>query len=122
MKNTDLSLCLTSELRLEQAIKEAGVDNLASVNKLTVSGLLTKDDLWHIRKNMAETLKELDMSGAVIEENTIKTWAFKSCTGLTSIHIPEGVVNINEEAFKGCAGLISVIIPDSVTAIDSETF
>ena len=110
MKNTDLSLCLTSELRLEQAIKEAGIEDPASVSKLTVSGLLTKDDFCYIRKNVAETLKVLDMGGAWVEENKINTYALFNCTGLTSVIIPEGVTTISENAFKNCTGLITCAI------------
>ena len=120
--NNHLSVCLTSELRLEQALKEAGIEDPACVSKLTISGMLTKEDFGHIRRNMAETLKELDMSGAVIEENTIKTWAFNSCTGLTSVALPEGVTTIGNTAFEDCAALASINIPESVTTIECCAF
>ena len=34
--------------------------------------------------------------------------AFKNCTKLTKIEIPEGMINIGEDAFKGCTGLTEV--------------
>ena len=43
--------------------------------------------------------------------------AFSSCPDLTSITIPNTVVNIKMGAFTGCKGLTSLKIPDSVTAI-----
>ena len=48
--------------------------------------------------------------------------AFDSCTGLTSITIPEGVTSIGDSAFYGCTGLTSIVIPESVTSIGSYAF
>ena len=41
--------------------------------------------------------------------------AFRSCTGLTSVTIPNSVTSIGRFAFNNCSGLTSVIIPNSVT-------
>ena len=48
--------------------------------------------------------------------------AFSSCTGLTSVTIPNSVTSIGEEAFYGCSGLTSVTISNSVTSIGEEAF
>ncbi len=48
--------------------------------------------------------------------------AFKDCTNLTSVTIPNGVAGIGYSAFYGCTGLASVDIPDSVTSIDGYAF
>ena len=48
--------------------------------------------------------------------------AFAGCSGLTSVTIPDGVTSIGEEAFSGCSGLTSIAIPDSVTSIGYEVF
>ena len=48
--------------------------------------------------------------------------AFKGCTGLTSVTIPESVTSIGHEAFARCTGLTSITIPNSVTFIDSYAF
>jgi len=53
---------------------------------------------------------------------TIYNWAFKDCTGLTGVTIPEGITTICESAFSGCTGLTSVTIPDSVTGIPFRAF
>ena len=48
--------------------------------------------------------------------------AFRSCSGLTSVDIPDGVTSIGNGAFRGCSGLTSVDIPDGVTSIGSSAF
>ena len=48
--------------------------------------------------------------------------AFYGCTGLTSVTIPNGVTSIGEYAFNGCTGLTSVTIPEGVTSIDWSVF
>ena len=48
--------------------------------------------------------------------------AFKDCTGLTSIEIPNSVTSIGEYSFYNCIGLTSVTIPNSVTRIGNDAF
>lgn len=47
---------------------------------------------------------------------------FRSCTGLTTINIPNSVTLIGERAFYQCSGLINIVIPDSVTKIGDTCF
>ena len=48
--------------------------------------------------------------------------AFKDCSKLTSVTIPESVTSIGHSAFSGCSSLTSVTIPDSVTSIGDRAF
>ena len=52
----------------------------------------------------------------------IETGAFQGCTGLTSVAIPENVMEIGKGAFKGCTGLTSVVIPESIIKIGDSAF
>ena len=53
---------------------------------------------------------------------SIGNYAFKDCSGLTSITIPNSVTSIGEYAFYGCSGLTSITIPNSVTSIGNYAF
>ena len=48
--------------------------------------------------------------------------AFRNCSGLTTITIPNSVTWIGAEAFRNCSGLTSITIPDSVEGIWQEAF
>ena len=48
--------------------------------------------------------------------------AFKGCSRLTSVTIPESVTSIDDCAFEECSGMTSVTIGNNVTSIGSEAF
>ena len=53
---------------------------------------------------------------------SIGDWAFRDCSGLTSIEIPNSVTGIGSDAFDGCSGLTSVTIGNRVTSIGNTAF
>ena len=53
---------------------------------------------------------------------SIGSYAFRDCSGLTSVTIPNSVTSIGNSAFYYCSGLTSVDIPNSVTSIGSKAF
>ena len=48
--------------------------------------------------------------------------AFRGCSGLTSVTIPNSVTSIDQYAFTGCTGLTTITIPNSVTKIGMYAF
>ena len=48
--------------------------------------------------------------------------AFKDWTGLTSVSIPSSVTQIEYSAFEGCTSLTSVSLPNSVTSLGNTVF
>ena len=61
-------------------------------------------------------------SGETYDVTSIGEWAFRYCSGLTSVTIPNSVTSIGGCAFENCCGLTSVTIPNSVMSIGSSTF
>ena len=56
------------------------------------------------------------------EVSTIGDKAFKDCSNLISITIPNSLTNIGKAAFSGCTGITSIVIPEGVKIIENETF
>jgi hypothetical protein len=57
-----------------------------------------------------------------IPVTSIGDYAFRECTGLTSITIPDSVTSIGNSGFEDCTSLTSITIPNSVTSIGNEAF
>ena len=53
---------------------------------------------------------------------SIGEWAFRDCSSLTSITLPEGVTSIGNSAFSGCSSLTAINIPEGVTSIGGGAF
>ena len=122
LQNNHLKVCLTPEIRLAQALIDAGIENPAMLTKLTITGTLNIADCKYIRKKMNSSLQELDISKASIEENRIPKKAFEGCWALLSVIMPDTVTEIRKNAFGFCTGLTSIIIPNSVTEIGELAF
>lgn len=66
---------------------------------------------------------EIDGKGVTAIGNTFeKTGTFQDCTTLTSVIIPDGVTEIQDNAFQGCISLKTVTIPASVTLLRNCAF
>ena len=65
-----------------------------------------------------------DMTSITIPNSiiNIEDGAFWGCSSLTSITIPNGVINIGLDAFWGCAELTTITIPNSVITIGHGAF
>ena len=65
---------------------------------------------------------QVTYNGITYSVTSIGYGAFKGCSGLTSITIPNSVTSIGKQAFSLCSGLTSITIPNSVTSIGQWAF
>ena len=65
------------------------------------------------------SLKSITIPNSV---TTLDMYAFESCTSLTSITIPEGVISIGEWTFYNCTALKSIDLPDNLASIGDYAF
>ncbi len=54
--------------------------------------------------------------------DSIGSYAFRNCSGLTSVAVPGNITDIGYGAFECCSSLVSVSIPGSVRMIDCLVF
>ena len=66
--------------------------------------------------------KSVAYNGTTYSVTSIGDWAFRGCTGLTSIEIPNSVTSIGDDAFYDCTGLTSIVIGNSVTSTGYRAF
>ena len=107
---------------------DANVKSLCVVNwdtngdgELSYAEAAAVTDLGQVFKNNT-TITSFDELQYFIGLASIGHSAFRGCTGLTSIEIPNTATYINSYAFSGCSGLTSIEIPNSVTSINSYAF
>ena len=60
--------------------------------------------------------------GLTYDVTSIGSYALRSCSGVTSVTIPESVTYIGTTAFGECTSLTSITIPNSVTSLGNSVF
>lgn len=78
-------------------------------------GSLARDNLNRIINRSVQTIVIPPMS-------RVGAHAFRGCTRLTAVTLPNGMTAINSYAFAGCSALATINIPNSVTEIADNTF
>lgn len=64
----------------------------------------------------------IEYEGTIYNVTTIGSGAFAGSRGLTSVSIPNSIINIEYGAFNTCESLTSITIPNSVEIIDEYAF
>ena len=48
--------------------------------------------------------------------------AFRDCSSLSTVNLPDGITSIGNSAFMGCSSLTTINLPDGITSISSYAF
>ena len=80
------------------------------------------DSYWNEYTGNVVIPESVTYNGNSYPVTSIGNYAFSSCSGLTSVTIPNSVTSIGYSAFSNCSGLTSVTIPNSVTRIGTGAF
>ena len=99
----DLYYNVTSDTTVEVAYQSKSSDNFQGLTTATIPETVT-------------------YNGTTYSVTSIGKSAFKWCSSLTSVTIPNSVTSIEYEAFELCSSLTSVTIPNSVTSIGNYAF
>ena len=93
---------------------------------LMTSGSITIKSVYYQDLSFSETVvvipEKVYVGSTELTVTSIGNRAFKSCSNMESVTIPEGVTSIGESAFAGCSSLTSVTIPEGVTSIGESAF
>ena len=106
--------------------KQYSSDNYAGLTDVTIPSTVTNDGVTYKVTSIGESaFKNCTTMTSVIIPNSItsiKKEAFYGCGGITSITIPEGITGIEDYTFYDCRSLTSVIIPSNITSIGEQAF
>ena len=64
----------------------------------------------------------ITVDGNTYNVTAVSAMAFRLCTGITFVQLPEGVTRIGDFAFKGFSGLVEVSLPSTLQSIGSGAF
>ena len=99
-------------------------NSVTSIASSVFSGCISLVNVTIGMKNISNSFSGLDFTSVTLLDGveSIGERAFKNCSHIKTITIPESVTNIGSSAFSGCSSLSSITIPENVTSIGSSAF
>ena len=94
----------------------------------SASSLFSEIEIDGVKQSNITTTYTFDTTGehtikyTLADPTSIGDNAFKQCTAMTEIIIPNSILTIGASVFVNCDGLSSINIPDSVTSIGQGVF
>ena len=118
-------ICYNIQSKTYRTCNVSGYTELTNNNLIIPASITWNNIKYSVVSIEKEAFKRCsEVTSIVIPESvtSIGSDAFYECSGLTSINIPEGVTYIGDQTFCGCSGLTSINIPEGVTSIGSSAF
>ena len=91
----------------------------AYVRSISIAKTITKIGNYAFYKHARCTSVSFVSTSTV---SAIGEYAFKGCTGLTSISLPTSLLTIGQYAFESCTGLTSISLPSKVTSVGNYAY
>jgi len=122
---TNVSECAFEECGLREVDIQPGVVNIEkdAFRSTSLRTLLIPDTVKLIGESSFADCSSLTNVTILSSGNTvIGKGAFRSCSRINYLHIPEGVTKIEFEAFYSCSSLTYLNLPSTVTSISYDAF
>ena len=122
---TILLAMLMSMMGIETFAYDAYVDDIyydLSETQATVTYLSFNTNQMVAYSGSVVIPESVTYKGNTYAVTAIGNYAFSTCSGLTSVTIPNSVTSVGVFAFSHCVSLTEVTIPNSVTSIGSNAF
>ena len=110
-----------SSIKLPDTLTTIGNSAFANAEKLTAinfPSVLT--EIGNDAFSSCVNLQEVNLQYTQIKN--ISQQVFDSCSKLTKVVLPDGLLTINERAFNNCENLTAINFPSSLTTIGIESF
>ena len=111
---------LTDDYQINKPLTVYAVTNYAKFNNIDNKIKLTSDGKGYT--GAAPKGKIIIPDGITEIGGDLFTGAFKDCTEISSIKLPQTLTKIGKTAFAGCTGLTSISLPANLTEIDWYAF
>ncbi len=114
------------EITSDSTVRVVESDDYATMTEVVIPETVEIDgNTYSVTSIGEEAFKDCSKLSSVTIPNSVKTiesWAFYRCYGLKSVTIPNSVERILYGAFENCSGLESITIPEGVTFFDNCVF